>query len=168
LGLGPAEVLRRVNQRLTERTSGGGGFITLALLTLDRQRHRIVLANAGHPRPLLRGTDGSIMELGDAEAGCALGVDATETYREAVYDFPDGAVVLLFSDGVTEARAHDGDLFGMERLRQAIGAAPSAAKDMGLAVLDAIQAFLGDQPNQDDLCLTCVSRPATSGPPDVT
>lgn len=168
LGLGPAEVLGRVNQRLTERTSGGGGFITLALLTLDRQRHRLVLANAGHPRPKLRGTDGSIVDLGDAAAGCALGVDATETYREAVYDFPAGAVVLLFSDGVTEARAHDSDVFGMERLQQAIGAAPSVAKDMGLAVLDAIQTYLGDQPNQDDLCLICVSRPATNCPPDAT
>jgi len=157
MGCDPAQVLQRVNQRFAERNTVGR-FITLALLTIELHDHRLVLANAGHPRPLLRYGDGSIEELGDDTAGFALGIEATEQYGEYSRDFPEDGTLVLFSDGVTDARSMEGELFGLERLMKALATAGPTASEAGQAILEAIQSHLGDQPNQDDLCLVCVRR----------
>jgi len=157
LGLGPAQVLQRVNQRLAERNTTGS-FMTLALLIIDLSRHQLVLANAGHPRPLLRLRDGTLQSLGDDEAGFALGVEPLEQYCECVADFPEDGVLVLFSDGVTEARCHEGDEFGTDRLKSTVSASGPSANDVGQAILDSIQSYLNDQPYPDDLCLACVHR----------
>lgn len=160
LGYRPAHVLDRVNRNLVDR-GAGGNFITLALLFLDPDTHRLTLANAGHPRPLLRTPDGRIVELGDQEAGLALGVCDDERYVESEYDLPVGASLFLYSDGVSEARADDGRLFGVEGLRSAIDAELPDAARYGRQILDHVEKHLGDHTPQDDLCLVCLRRAAS-------
>lgn len=158
MGLGPAQVLKRVNQRLAERNAGGG-FVTLVLLTIDLNDNKLVLVNAGHPKPLLRLANRTVLELGFEEAQFPLGVDRDEEYREFVMDFPEEATLVLFSDGATDAeRPESGQQFGVDGIKQALSNAGQAATDVGQGVIEAIQGFLGDHPNSDDLCIACLRR----------
>lgn len=157
LGLDAAEVLRRVNIQLAERAAGGN-FVTLALATIDFASHRMSLANAGHPRPLLRLAPGEVVEIGDEAAGLALGIDRRETYQAATVDFPPGAALLLYSDGLSEARAENGDFYGTARVRQSLAGSAGSANETGRELIHQVENFLDDQVYQDDVCVVVVRR----------
>ena len=77
---------------------------------------RLIHANADHPPPLLRHTsDGTICPL-DAVVSYPLGIDESEIFKEATVQLELGDVVLLYTDGITEAQGMEGDLFKQDRL----------------------------------------------------
>jgi sigma-B regulation protein RsbU (phosphoserine phosphatase) len=89
-------------------------FVTALLVDLDLETGRLCYVNAGHPRPLLLRKQKLV---GPLEAGRRLPlgiVDDGEAMAEDVLE--PGDRLLLYTDGVTEARAHDGGLFGVDRL----------------------------------------------------
>jgi PAS domain S-box-containing protein len=114
---GPAEVLTAVNEALLQAQDGGRlRFVTAACLVLERSgtRTRAQVVVAGHPLPLLRAADGSVTEVG--VPGLPLGVDPAATYVEGPVELASGSTLVLYTDGVTEARDDDGVQFGEERL----------------------------------------------------
>ncbi|HEV2786351.1 MAG TPA: GAF domain-containing SpoIIE family protein phosphatase, partial [Solirubrobacteraceae bacterium] len=119
-GLGPARVLAQANTMLRSRLPSDT-FVTafLALLTREGLRY----ANAGHLSPLLV-REGEA-ELSEARGGgLPLGIDASATYDEHTIEFAPGDLMLGFTDGIVEAR-RGGELFGAERLEQALIAVSS-------------------------------------------
>jgi serine phosphatase RsbU (regulator of sigma subunit) len=102
----PAAALERLNHVLLRTESTG--FITCLCLILS-PNGEIVIANAGHLPPYLNGAE---MEL---EAGLPLGIVDGMSYTQRSFALPDSARLTLVSDGVVEARAADGELFGFER-----------------------------------------------------
>ena len=89
-----------------------GKFITMVYLVID-PRGMVDCASAGHPAPRLVLADGRVepLECG----GLALGIDAPQTYEPVRAELPSGAAVVLYTDGVIEAR-RGSDLFGSDRL----------------------------------------------------
>jgi sigma-B regulation protein RsbU (phosphoserine phosphatase) len=86
---------------------------------IDRAAHTATVANAGHPYPyLFRAEDGSVSML-EGVGGFPLGFDGGSEYAELAVDFHCGDRLLLFSDGIVEARNHAGEEFGFERLEAA-------------------------------------------------
>ncbi|HSC93028.1 MAG TPA: SpoIIE family protein phosphatase [Gaiellaceae bacterium] len=96
-----------------------GKFITMLYLTVDPATGVIACASAGHPRPRLVLPRGRVEGL--AVRGLALGIDPGQEYEELRTDLPRGSCVVLYTDGVIEARRGD-ELYGVERLDAVLAA----------------------------------------------
>jgi serine phosphatase RsbU (regulator of sigma subunit) len=153
----PVEVLRQVHGRFSLRTRDDA-FVTMVLLVLDLTTHELTLVNAGHPRPLLRRPNGTLAEIGDAEAGSPLGIETGLPYRPTRLTLGVDEALLLVSDGITDARNAAGQDFGAARLRAAYSAAYGTAADIGRQIIETIDAFVGTHPPADDRCLVCLKR----------
>jgi Stage II sporulation protein E (SpoIIE) len=102
----PSEILSSMNRRMLSRSQGG--FTTCLVLRIEPQGTMIV-ANAGHLAPFLAGQEIVV------ENGFPLGIAAETDYPEVKVQLPVGAQLTLYTDGVVEARARSGELFGFER-----------------------------------------------------
>jgi len=118
----PSSLLGFLNRHLAARyTAGTNTFVTAFHAIYDPVRKRLSYAVAGHPAPrLLR--DGSLTLL-DRGRGPPLGLWVTQRYTDSTVAVRPGDDLVLFTDGLTEARDPDGEVFGENRLDEALGAA---------------------------------------------
>jgi len=110
----PAAVLRSMNEILCGHLTGS--YVTAVYAVVDTDARRVTLANAGHPPPLVqrRGESGALVER---EHGLMLGIMPAAEYANAHVDrFAPGDRLLLYSDGVVEARNRAGEFFDGERV----------------------------------------------------
>jgi serine phosphatase RsbU (regulator of sigma subunit)/anti-sigma regulatory factor (Ser/Thr protein kinase) len=140
----PGRVLTRINHLLFEDLSGVNMFITAQLALVDLARRQLVVANAGHCPLLLAGGEGNqVIEV--TTEGMPLGVLREAKYEEVSLSIPMEARLLLYTDGVTECRNTEGELFGEERLRTwlegtAMNKTSESLKDELIAKLAAFEA----------------------------
>jgi sigma-B regulation protein RsbU (phosphoserine phosphatase) len=109
----PAEVLSAVNTALLrEQGAGPLRFVTACclVLTLRPDGATAQVALAGHPRPMRRAPDGTVSEVG--VPGRPLGIAADVAYEEVTVDLCRDSMLVLYTDGVTEARDDAGVQFG--------------------------------------------------------
>lgn len=110
----PATLLRHANRQLCGKPLGG--FVTAFLGVYEPGQRRLIYANAGHPPPLLKhAADGSIQTL-DEVASYPLGINESESFEEAAMQLKPADMVLLYTDGIVEARNKNGDEFERDRL----------------------------------------------------
>ena len=95
--------------------------------------HRITLANAGHPEPLLVDAAAAPSSSRPASA-CPIGVTSPAPYREVTVAVPPGATLLLYTDGLVERRGESLDV-GLERLRPGGGGASGSLDELLSAIL---------------------------------
>ncbi len=135
-------------------------FITFVVVVLDLHQFRLTVINAGHPPPLLRrGSQKPILveEFAAETAGLPLGVRDCP-YQQVETAFDPGDTLLLYTDGATEMRNSSGELYGMDRLRAAMLAAPGDAEGTGDALLNDLQQFAQTRRAGDDLTILCLER----------
>ena len=111
----PAQLLAGMNAALCGSTQGQ--FVTAAYVHLDAQMRELRYAAAGHPSMLLL-RRGRVLEI--AENGLLLAVSDTAIYTEMSMELERGDRLLLYTDGLLEARNADGKLFGEEALSSAL------------------------------------------------
>ena len=111
----PAETLGVLNQFLFEDLDNADYFITLFCLQYDIATRQLSFANAGHPPPLLLSPFQSNCRQLDAD-GMILGVRKQIVFEEKTTTLTDGDLILLYTDGLTEAENPDGEFFGLERV----------------------------------------------------
>jgi serine phosphatase RsbU (regulator of sigma subunit) len=156
--------MERVNRLLAEQIEPGR-FVTLFYGIVDPAAGRLRYTSAGHNPALRIAASGEVSWL--REGGVPLGVAADSRYPAADCPLEQGDLLVVYSDGVTEAEGRDGTgpmagrppLFGEPRLVEAAGAArtrPAAA--VVEALLAAVKAFAGDRPQADDITLVVVRR----------
>jgi sigma-B regulation protein RsbU (phosphoserine phosphatase) len=118
---GPADGARRtlavLNDLLFEDLNRAEFFISMFYLKYRPKTREIVYANAGHNCPLLLRRDDSHCTELDAD-GLILGVKKGVAFEEKTLSLHAGDVLLLYTDGVTEARNPQGEFFGVPRLRE--------------------------------------------------
>ena len=153
----PAAALERTNQILVEERRSAL-YITALCATIDLRRGQLLLANAGHEPPLLVPADGSpVTWLG--ATGPLLGAFARLDLDEHAVQLAPGDLVLLYTDGVTDAQSRSGERFGDERLLEAVTAARGGtANEVVQAVCDSYHRFQADQPNADDVAILAIRR----------
>lgn len=134
-------------------------FVTTVMAVIDLATHRVTLSNAGHMAPLLHRANGKVEEMGDETAGVPLGVDADCTYGQSEYTLEPGDMVVVFTDGVSEAMSDDSSLYGIERIRKQMVAPAVGPSAMGTRLLDDVRRFVGNHSQSDDMCLLCFGRP---------
>lgn len=153
----PAAAVQRVNAAFSH-SRWEDRFVTLVLVLVDPQNHQMSVVNAGHMPPLVRRSDGSVEELGGSVAGVPLGVDPTFAYEQASGELAPGDLVVMFTDGISEAMNGKGELFGIERLRKRLQGPSKGVAQYARGLLDDVKRFVGDRDQSDDICLTCFVR----------
>src|SRR5262249_39715489 len=120
----------------------GESFTTLAYALIDARRERLIFSAAGHPPALLfRAATGRCVALG--EGGPALGVLPEARYEQVEERFEPGDVLLLYTDGVLEARCGE-ELFGFERLEATLTwVAGRHSEEIAGALVEAVSDFAG-------------------------
>jgi sigma-B regulation protein RsbU (phosphoserine phosphatase) len=114
LDLPLSELTQRVNDLMCENT-GGSKFVTFFWGMIDAAGKRLTYVNAGHNYPVLLRADGSIVRLD--KGGMILGVmKTTLPYEQDCVHLCSGDLLLLFTDGVSEAMSRDSVEYGEERL----------------------------------------------------
>ncbi len=152
-------ILSKVNAAMT-RDTRDEEFATVFYGTLDARNLRLTYCSAGHdPALLLRG--GQFVEL--TEGGTVIGIDANSKYEKGLIDLQPSDVLLLYTDGVPDARNFNGEKFGRQRLREALRAAgDQSARVIVNHVLWEVRRFVGLQQAADDMTLVAirVGRPS--------
>ncbi len=151
----PAGVLAEVD-RVLRRGGGQRSFTTLALLRLDPRTGEALLANAGHPFPLLL-TAGTMREID--LPGLPLGQGPQREYRDLAIFVPPGGVLVLASDGLFEGANRRDEAYGFERPSAVVRA---VARRPAEAILDALLAdwrrHLDDEEPADDTTVLVIKR----------
>jgi serine phosphatase RsbU (regulator of sigma subunit) len=157
-GARPGEVLSALNRELVAMDQPQA-FVALLCACVEARAGRLWFANAGLTPPLLRRRDGRFEEL--SQSGVLLGVTPQASYADAVVDLAPGDVIVIYTDGLSEARRGD-ELFGTRRLREVVEAhAGGGASALLHALLEAAQAF-ADQP-LDDVTVVVLKQLARAG-----
>ncbi len=153
-------LLAYVNSHLSRSYATGGTFVTAFYATLDPHSRRLTFAVAGHNPPfVVRG--GRVIAL-DGDAGLPLGLFGDEQYREESFQLERGDVLVLYTDGITEAMAPSDangkrELFGDERLGESLlRCTGGAAADYVRSVEAEVQAFTRGGLATDDRTLVVV------------
>ena len=148
----PSEFLARTNDVVTEEVALGK-FITMVYALIDPKTRELWCASAGHPPVRLVRPDGRIESL--APSGLALGIDSGQRYEEKRVVLEPGSAIVLYTDGVIEAR-QDGGLYGEERLDEFLAANASLpAQELAEALLADSRAFAGGD-LADDCAIVCL------------
>jgi sigma-B regulation protein RsbU (phosphoserine phosphatase) len=145
--LGPASLMETLNDCLRAR-SPAERFVTAFVATLN-SKGQLCYLNGGHTLPLWIRTDGQVIEL--AEGGPLLGVFAKPPYPQGSAQFTAGDLLVLYTDGVTEAEDPSGNRFGTARLmdwaRHQSGRSPAETKD---SLMHTVGDFCGGKRRGDD------------------
>lgn len=154
---GPADALERVNRILVGELQTTL-FITALAGRLDVGTGLLRLANAGHELPLLVPGDGGTIRPVEG-GGPLLGAFSELRVGDVEVQLEPGDQLVLYTDGVTDARSPAGERFGKTRLLEALeGARGATAHDLVAAVRDAIAAFCGTSDPVDDVTIVAVGR----------
>jgi serine phosphatase RsbU (regulator of sigma subunit) len=147
-----AAALEQANELIC-RDSTSGMFVTLFVAVLTPGENKLTYVNAGHNPPLLFRTDsGEMIKL--KTKGIALGVKSGVRLEEAEVDLEKGNMLVLYTDGITEAVNEKGEAFGEERLMEIIRKnSRLSAKEMIRKIQDDVMIFAGTQPQYDDITL---------------
>lgn len=113
-GHSPAALLAEANRALLADNTRGL-FVTLIVALYDPATGRVVYANGGHPRPYVLSADGGCRQFGDV-TGTIVGVLEEQSWEEAEERLEPGDAVVMFTDGVPDARKDGGPMFGEKRL----------------------------------------------------
>jgi sigma-B regulation protein RsbU (phosphoserine phosphatase) len=156
-GYQPAEVLLRAN-RLILANSRSGLFVTCFYLALETSSGRITYANGGHNYPLLYETSsGQVRPL--RAQGIVLGIIPQPQFEQIETAMEPGDVLLLYTDGVTEAMNPRRELFGDDRLTAVLRANHHRSpQEIINAVLTAVSEFATGQPQSDDITMVVIKR----------
>ena len=152
----PAVAMARLNSLLIHETRGDM-FVSVWYGIWEPELGRVTYANAGHNPPLLfhRGERCSVLRTHQV----VLGVLPDIQYQEAVVDLAPGSMLLLYTDGVSEAPGSGGELFGVHRIENTVLGLtdwdPGVVLD---ALADRVAAFSGLPDPQDDLTIVCLNR----------
>ena len=126
-GGGPREVMTRLNQTVMNDLNPND-FVALCLVEVNSQTNKIAFCNAGTVPPLIVRSDGSIIEI--KAGGVPLGITTDVGYSQEEYEIRNNDLIVLATDGVTNARNHYGEEFGIGRLKKFVRTTNDISPDM--------------------------------------
>lgn len=149
------EILTRFNQDFCKATQHGM-FVTLALILLKPETGHIEIANAGHLPPVLR--YGDMIRFGEQASGPPVGVVGMVDYQTHEMELRGGETILLYTDGVTEARNSKGELLGEDCMLDWLSEAPEGSVSCVDYMCQRVQRFADGARQSDDITLLALSR----------
>lgn len=136
-----------------EKRNRANMFVTVWMGFIDLTTGHIEFASAGHNPPVIRHKDGSV-EFAKSKAGMVMAAMDDTHYKLQTLDLVPGDTLFLYTDGVTEATDANNELFGNERLLDAVSKGGGGeSKAACLYVKQQIDLFVGDAPQFDDITM---------------
>ncbi|MCR4754794.1 MAG: SpoIIE family protein phosphatase [Lachnospiraceae bacterium] len=152
----PKTILEEVNNKLIE-SNAEGMFVTVWLGILEISTGKIIASNAGHEYPAMRKANGEF-ELIKDKHGMMVGAMPGVKYTDYEMELEKGGCLFVYTDGVPEATDANCQLFGTDRMIDALNMEPLASPEALLKnVKDATDEFIGDAPQFDDLTMLAVT-----------
>ena len=155
LGPLPVQVVALVNHELS-RHYGSGRYATMFFAEYDTGDRTLRYVNAGHNAPLLvfPGNE-SVVEL--TAGGPPVGLFEDAAYDVGTVTLPETATVLIYTDGVIEARNASDEEFGLARLINVLATKHDTADGLLAAVMDAVRGWTRDREQGDDITLLALA-----------
>jgi len=154
------EANRKTASASDDLQSEGGVFVTAFAGILDLASGNVVYANAGHEAPFIISGRKGLRQL-VTEGGPPLGAIDGFSYPVDRDRIEPGEILLLYTDGVTEAEDADRRLYGVKRLEKMLVSLPVAeAQRLVAAVIDDLRRFIGEAEQADDITLMALRRVA--------
>jgi len=152
----PESILTLVNKTFISARGVSGDFVTMFCAALDYQQHQFTYASAGHNPPLLV-RDGSVRYL--RIGNCPLAVESGVEYYLETEKFRPGDMIVMYTDGITEAFDQQHQMFGDERLKNLVrDYARNSPADLTRVIIDEVRNFFVGVPQSDDMTLLIIQR----------
>ncbi len=157
-----SDILSGVNSVLVEEINNTNYLSSALLCTLSVKDYSCSLVSAGHPPAIYFNAKNKKLEFIKPE-GTLLGFTTGVTYQEKSFSMEEGDILLLYTDGITEARGGDvmspGDMFELNRLSEALlECVGEKSNDIILHILHEIYDFTEYMGQEDDMTLVCIKR----------
>jgi sigma-B regulation protein RsbU (phosphoserine phosphatase) len=152
-----ARIVTDVNHELYKDVKETGRFMTMFFLEIDVSGKVLRWVRAGHdPAIFYDAAKGTFDEL--AGEGMALGVDNNVEFHEfSLRGWTAGSVIVVGTDGIRESTGKQGEMFGLDRLREVIRKNVTEPADaIQNAIINELRIFQGDAPQQDDMTLVVI------------
>lgn len=148
----PAMIISEINQVLSERNPGLM-FITAFVGKIDMQHGLLTYCNAGHNPPVINGI------LLDTDPDIPIGYDHDYSYRQYGALFPEGARLVLYTDGITESRNKERKMMGVHRLMEIVAKYQKETPQvMTERILADAQQYAQGTEQVDDITLMCIAN----------
>ncbi|MBQ6325796.1 MAG: SpoIIE family protein phosphatase [Clostridia bacterium] len=155
LGNSPAEILRRTNEAVCSNNEAQM-FVTVWLGILELSTGKLTAANAGHEFPALRQPNEKF-ELYKDKHGFVIGGMEGVRYKEYEIQLEPGSKLFVYTDGVAEATSAEQELYGTERMIDALNTDPDATPQQILKnVRASVDGFVKEAEQFDDLTMLCI------------
>ena len=154
----PEVVFFAANNRLL-KDARANLFITLFYGILDPIAGTLTYCNAGHNPPyLIRSSDQESVES-LTRTGIAMGIEANSTWSTDTVAIEPGDILVLYTDGIPDARDQDGDFFNDEAIIEIVREnSDRAAHEIQSSIINEVQKFSADTPQDDDITLMVLVR----------
>jgi phosphoserine phosphatase RsbU/P len=152
-----AQAISMLNQRISALNLRR--FVTFLCLRLELKTGKVDIVNAGHMMPIwMQRAKGSIFEPGDDEAGVPLGIMEDYQYENISITLDPGDELMMYTDGISEAPDVNGQMYGIERLRNYALASDGNIDKIGATIIADVDVFTKNTRQADDMCLVIVKR----------
>ncbi|MCZ6778473.1 MAG: SpoIIE family protein phosphatase [Acidobacteria bacterium] len=153
-GNGVAQIVKGVSDQLC-RSSDPNRFASLFLARYEKKRHLLTYTNAGHCAPILLGADGTVQRL--TAGGMIAGSFEDALYEETEVKLSSGMLLVLFSDGISEAQTSQGDQYGEDQLIEFVSQHRHlGAGDLQELIFKDVEDWTGGGDRDDDQTLVIV------------
>ncbi|MCP5100744.1 MAG: PP2C family protein-serine/threonine phosphatase [Chloroflexi bacterium] len=154
----PEKALELANERILEDTESDQ-FVTVFYGVLDIVQGTLTYTNAGHNPAVLVSADGKTAPQWLSQTGIPLGMFPEMQWRQNIVPIDPGDLLIMYSDGVTEAQDNGEQEYGEDRLLQVVeGENGRSVQTLESDILTSIHQFVGDAPQFDDITLMIVQR----------
>ena len=144
-------------------------FMTMVMLCFDHQTKKMTYVGAGHEHILVYRAGSGLCEA-ILSGGTALGMvpDNSKIVKEKEIILEEGDFIVLYSDGITEARNPAGELYGLERVKKAVVeyAPQYSAAGVNYHIAQDVTSFMGTHVQDDDMTLIVIKRDSTVETPE--
>ena len=153
----PARMMQVINETSCHGNEANM-FVTLFIGVLDLPTGRLRYCNAGHDKPIMINSQQPVINSLDAKPNLPVGLFADVKYVEHEYVLTAGSTLFLYTDGLTEARNGQHQLFRLERVKEVLGCFASESKPQVLlqTMTDAVNQFVEDAEQSDDLTMLAI------------
>jgi len=156
--LDPQQVIHHVNRRILADTHQGI-FLTVIYGILNPDNGTFSYVNAGHNPPYLLSKQADLNITPLEKTGSLVGIFPDNTWEMKTITLSPGEILLLYTDGITEAQNESEVFYGNDRLIKTLKKGfDTSAETLRNAILEDIQAFTGDAPRLDDITMIVIAR----------
>ena len=153
----PGKLFSKINKQLCVRAKQGM-FVTLVYILMDIKTGQICFSNAGHISPVYVDEQG-VQTLGSHEAkGPPLGILPEAEYGQDRFLLKKQGMILIYTDGIIEAKNMDQKLYGASHLERVVESCPNDPAMLVKKIVDSVDIFSRERGQSDDLTLVCFKR----------